>query len=471
MSQVEMEVAESADTIEFEMSDAASGVPHCGADCMTDSDSDAGTDGESDNAADYGTEDSATLVEPSAPIGEQAEPGNDVGEVVDGSFTVTDSPIVTDDDGEEELPALSPGESLQEWAMRVYNIREQRLKIEVADLALEQARAKANAKTVTGIYTDRLEALEKLVEDGWQEIAERRVAADRAAKVAAGQSATVGEFGGNGASVEKSAMFGESSAGDSATGSGIGSGSGNSDAWRDCTVAELQAHGLSRSLVTKLVECEVTTVGRLEDLRSEIALGREKWPKGIGEAKITMIENAVIGWLSANRDRDILASVQRTPVDEATSEAETVTKAAETVTETVTFDGTGSTCPTWEQWERMAIQSKEGWLRDRAAFLEAKGDVATPLESESAWELGRDAFQDGKGLLANDYQPGTDRGDDWLRGYAWAMAEADKAEKPKPAKRMRKAKAATVEESATVEQVDPAPAMPASDPAIDDMFD
>jgi len=126
----------------------------------------------------------------------------------------------------------------------------------------------------------------------------------------------------------------------------------------------------------------------------------------------------------------------------------------------------------------MPPQAMENWLQYRIAELEKRGDVATPVTSELSWGNGRDAFQNGEGIGTYDYMPGTDRGDDWLRGYAWAMAEADRAEKPKPAKRGRKAKAATVEESATVEQVEqPAatveqsPAMPATDSNIDDMFD
>lgn len=78
--------------------------------------------------------------------------------------------------------------------------------------------------------------------------------------------------------------------------------------WEDASVAELQAHGVSTKLCERLIEAGADTIGRLEKLRAEIAMGREKWPRGIGEKKITDIENAVIEWLTKNRDSAVFAS-------------------------------------------------------------------------------------------------------------------------------------------------------------------
>jgi len=58
--------------------------------------------------------------------------------------------------------------------------------------------------------------------------------------------------------------------------------------------------GLSAGLNERLYDAGVNTIGNLEELRSEITMGREKWPKGIGEAKVTIIEDAVLTWLANN---------------------------------------------------------------------------------------------------------------------------------------------------------------------------
>jgi hypothetical protein len=75
-----------------------------------------------------------------------------------------------------------------------------------------------------------------------------------------------------------------------------------SDAWKSRPIEELE---LGNSLTERLIENGIGTIGRLENLRAEIAQGREKWPKGIGEAKITKIEDAVIDWLTKNRDSGV----------------------------------------------------------------------------------------------------------------------------------------------------------------------
>ena len=61
----------------------------------------------------------------------------------------------------------------------------------------------------------------------------------------------------------------------------------------------------------------------VEDLRAEIAMGRESWPKGIGVAKITIIEDRVLDWLKDNQDRqDQVTDDQDDPEEEDGEEAE-----------------------------------------------------------------------------------------------------------------------------------------------------
>ena len=72
------------------------------------------------------------------------------------------------------------------------------------------------------------------------------------------------------------------------------------DAWRAALLAEL---GLSQKFEELLTGAGVATIGDLEDLRAKIADGKAEWPKGIGEARITELENKVVDWLTENRDK------------------------------------------------------------------------------------------------------------------------------------------------------------------------
>ena len=70
------------------------------------------------------------------------------------------------------------------------------------------------------------------------------------------------------------------------------------DAWREVSINEL---GLSEAILEKFDEIDVATVGELEDLRAEISQGKSSWPKGVGPAKVTIIEDAVLSWLSLHQ--------------------------------------------------------------------------------------------------------------------------------------------------------------------------
>lgn len=65
------------------------------------------------------------------------------------------------------------------------------------------------------------------------------------------------------------------------------------------SIAELS---LAPKVQERLEEAGATNIWKLEQLRADIALGREKWPKGIGAAKITDIEDALMQWMSRNQD-------------------------------------------------------------------------------------------------------------------------------------------------------------------------
>lgn len=72
-----------------------------------------------------------------------------------------------------------------------------------------------------------------------------------------------------------------------------------SDEWRAADIGDL---AIPDGVLEKLRESGVETIGDLEDLRADISNGKAKWPKGIGPAKVTIIEDAVIQWLTVHQD-------------------------------------------------------------------------------------------------------------------------------------------------------------------------
>jgi hypothetical protein len=78
-----------------------------------------------------------------------------------------------------------------------------------------------------------------------------------------------------------------------------------SDAWRKESIESL---GLPPKLAEKLAENSITTIGELEDKRA--AFGGLSSISGIGPAKVTVIEDAVMGWLSENRDTAVFEAAR-----------------------------------------------------------------------------------------------------------------------------------------------------------------
>ena len=81
------------------------------------------------------------------------------------------------------------------------------------------------------------------------------------------------------------------------------------DAWRSASINEL---ALGVAITNALLESDITTIGRLEEVRAEgdIAGMGLRSIKGIGEAKAQKIEEAVLDWLTRNRDSEVLGGEQ-----------------------------------------------------------------------------------------------------------------------------------------------------------------
>jgi hypothetical protein len=75
--------------------------------------------------------------------------------------------------------------------------------------------------------------------------------------------------------------------------------------WREVTLDNVD--GIHTRYLGHLYEANVETVGELEDLRAEIYEGKRKWPKGIGRSAADQIEEAILDWLTKNRDNEVFA--------------------------------------------------------------------------------------------------------------------------------------------------------------------
>lgn len=207
-------------------------------------------------------------------------------------------------------------------------------------------------------------------------------------------------------------------------------------AWRSHSIAELD---LGDALSERLENAGISTIGQLQDMQAEIALGREKWPKGIGAAKITKIEDAVIAWLGKNRDAGLLggdtSSVPVTPVDESLSPTDRllnflVSEGKIGVAEESADGIPGSDDPTDVEGEESATEDEEAaayaaaWdamheKAERTVVLQA-----TSPEFESRFGQGMADFQNGESHYAC---PAEDAQGQWNWMLGWTCAERQAA--------------------------------------------
>jgi enamine deaminase RidA (YjgF/YER057c/UK114 family) len=208
--------------------------------------------------------------------------------------------------------------------------------------------------------------------------------------------------------------------------------------WQTITLAALEQHGVSAAVIEKLAESQINTLGELESLRAEISNGKAKWPKGIGEKKITAIENAVVTFLAAHQYSDS-ASVPVTQVDEAGEQSsirtsrEEIEADAKRIADEEGEEGEpieASTDPTPEEWESMSHHQQLAWLNARAVYLETTAEEDDELEaidvldyrntdSETEWQEGVDSYSEDDLASNCPYGPG-ENCDAWLQGWLWA---------------------------------------------------
>lgn len=217
-----------------------------------------------------------------------------------------------------------------------------------------------------------------------------------------------------------------------------------STAWRSRSIAELD---LGDALSERLENASISTIGQLQDMQEQISLGREKWPKGIGAAKITKIEDAVIAWLAKNRDAGLLgghsSSVPVTPVDESLSPLDQPIAEGLATVEMIadTADGLpGSDDPTDVVAEEAATEAEETATSDDESDAEVEHITkswdelhekaertvvlrATSPEFESRFGQGMSDFQNGESHYACSAVDSEGQWN-WMQGYVTAERAA-----------------------------------------------
>lgn len=183
------------------------------------------------------------------------------------------------------------------------------------------------------------------------------------------------------------------------------------DAWRKVSINQL---GLSPKLEEKLHDAGAVTIGQLEDLRAEISQGRAKWPKGVGVARITEIEDAVVEWLSKNRDAAVLAEaapVAGQPPDD-------------------------NAIPTADQWEAMTDDQRRDYIARRADAINDGTPNCLAQKHADTDRFYEQGFKDFSTEMEIDgvvrkcelrdciYLPGIEL-DDWIRGWLAAGTVED----------------------------------------------
>lgn len=84
------------------------------------------------------------------------------------------------------------------------------------------------------------------------------------------------------------------------------------DVLRRAALVELT---LAPNLHDKLADSGVATVWDLEMLRADISQGKKQWPKGIGKAKVSAVEDALMAWMTRNAECWQAPTTERTAAD------------------------------------------------------------------------------------------------------------------------------------------------------------
>lgn len=225
------------------------------------------------------------------------------------------------------------------------------------------------------------------------------------------------------------------------------------NAWRSIPISQLS---LKASVEAKLLENDVTTIGQLEDLRAKGSgpgVGLRS-VKGIGQAKADAIEDALLAWLTENRDKAAFSQPGRSdggriPADQVDSPANLSGEGEDTEgfslplpsdveasplatcspavqpgdspLSTSTPSGIAAHDP--DAQRAAAIEALAAELMDEERLSNKQLGSPDPLspqcESEKYWDAGFEAWN--KGDPVRDCPWEDEAMGDWIRGWLAAM--------------------------------------------------
>lgn len=214
---------------------------------------------------------------------------------------------------------------------------------------------------------------------------------------------------------------------------------GDPNAWAEASVVTLN---LKESLVNRLNEHDVWTIGQLEKLRENISMGRAEWPKGIGKAKITEIEDAITNYLMKTRDREVFEALKKPAevagdpiVDDSIPVKIELPNDPEPLSSILSPDGDKGVeppyflpnRPTASQWQSMTDDEENQYLEARASdiFRIAKEypEVLKPLIPTGGYfDRGKESHGGGEPIAWCEL-PSSPAQDDYIRG--WVASEIE----------------------------------------------
>lgn len=363
----------------------------------------------------------------------------------------------------------------------------------VGSLALEVAKAKSRLKSAQDAFNEEVEELQELVDRDYYPFLENEGSDGDGSERSTSEDVSDVRSGAVG--VLRSGV-----ADDSADHAGGVDQPAASEAaptrWQDRPLVELVTYGAPKSTIETLVEQGYETIGRFEQLRADISNRREKWPKGIGEAKVTKLENAIVEWGSRNwpQEGELEATATSAPVvtqdatpdapaagttsesppavaaqPEAASESaavpepaaevaakpkrtrkkkepvaeQTVEQVAEQAAETpparptdhLKFEMDGRSIPTIGQWDQSDNRDRIEWMKARMAVLQSMHAAGAFRPAFPAEVMKGKLSGNNNGTIGSAaiLQPG-ERMDSWLYGFSLSsqVAAPQPASVPEP---------------------------------------
>ncbi len=329
------------------------------------------------------TDAGATIIPISDAMTEATETDNVASDVVQGEQT---APL-------DKPPAVTSPKFTQ-WELEKRSLEEQ-----IAELSVGIAKHKARAKALGKELDDTIEQYEEHVSNEPSHIAASiKASTDKFVQSTTSETTPIDHN-------EPGEVCGQVATAPTST-------TPDDNAWRQVPVSALNfdnIKGMGKKKIEALME-RCPTMGDFEDLRAKNAFGDGLTTiKGIGQALANELENAMMDWLTKNRDAKVLNFAAATAQEQVEqTKKEDAAKATEAATADVVPDQGTTTpaAPTLSAGD--AIQARFDALTESGNY-DPKVDV-------DIWKAGAASYANGAHFRRCPLPPGPKQ-DEWLRGW------------------------------------------------------